>query len=76
MAYFDQILLTYTFIWSLVCDQALPSISPVGIGQLEKMLFNNIVYLDKCILIYCNINTGMLNGYEACRASVYSVFII
>ena len=43
MVYFDQIFLTYTFYYYLAtgmqnADEALPSISPAGIGQLVKML--------------------------------------
>ena len=47
MAYFDQILLAYTFKHYLATgmqngDEALPTISPASIGQ---EFFNNMLYL-------------------------------
>ena len=52
MAYFDQILLAYTFKHYLatgmqIGDEALPTISPASIGQ---EFFNNMLYLDKILL--------------------------
>ena len=42
-------------------DEALPSISPAGIGQFVKML---ITFIRFFILIHFNIDTDMLIGDE------------
>ena len=50
-------------------DEAMPSISPAGIVQLEKNAHNSLTTwyssIRFCILIHFNIDIDMLNGDEA-----------